>query len=91
MRYLRILLTVIMLLNLPAIGEGSINSDIRIEIMSQIKIYEEEIFQLSKKMEKLENIEEKKLILHQIELLKEKIKRLKKTLERYENSYNSIG
>jgi len=85
------LLLVVAILVFPVKGEESINSDIRIEIISQIKHYEEEIKYLVKKAEKSQNLKEKRLIMEHIEILKGKIKKLKKSLERYEDFSDIIG
>ncbi len=91
MKLLKILLLTVVLFSLPVVGEESINSDVRIEIVSQIKKYKEDVQELTKKAEESQNEKEKKLLIQQIELLKNKIKNLKRVLERYESSSDIVG
>jgi rubrerythrin len=67
------------------------NSDIRIEILSQIKVYKEKIEKL-KDMHKIAvTDDEKKMIQQYIKLLNRKIKKLKETLEKYEKNLSPVG
>ncbi|MBK3332005.1 hypothetical protein GWK41_02855 [Persephonella atlantica] len=85
MRYLRMLLLVLVLVNIPVFSQESINSDVRLEIISQIKKYKEEIEYIKRKVKSSDSAEEKKLLEKQIKLIRNKLEKLRKTLEKYES------
>ena len=66
-------------------------SDIRLEIVSEISILEEDLKKLKRKMELTDNPQEKKLLKNKVEAIEEKIKVLKKQLENYNQHINNIS
>ena len=79
------LLLVLVLVNIPVFSQESINSDVRLEIISQIKKYKEEIEYIKKRVKSSDSAEEKKLLEKQIKLIRNKLEKLRKTLEKYES------
>lgn len=90
MKFLKLLPFVISLFFITTYAQPVKSSDIRIEIISQIKVYEEKIEKL-KKMLKIADKEEKKIIKNNIHLLEKKIKKLNSLLEKYENISGTTG
>ena len=66
-------------------------SDIRLEIVSEISVLEDDLKKIKRKMETTEDPEEKKLLKNKIDAIKEKLKILKKQLEDYNQHINNIS
>ena len=65
-------------------GEEIKNSDVRIEIISQIEIYKEKVEKLKDMYRISQDKDEKGLIKKHIDLLEKKIKNLERVLKEYE-------
>ncbi|SNZ07798.1 hypothetical protein SAMN06265182_1025 [Persephonella hydrogeniphila] len=72
-------------------GEEIKNSDIRIEILSEIKVYKERIEKLKNMHKITTDNDEKKIIQQHINMLNKKIERLKEMLRKYEKSLSPVG
>ncbi len=66
-------------------------SDIRLELVSEIKTLEEDLKKLETKFKSTENPEEKKLLKNKIDAIKEKLKVLKKQLEDYNQHIDTVS
>ncbi len=66
-------------------------SDIRLELVSEIKTLEEDLKKLETKLKSTENPEEKKLLRNKIDAIKERLKVLKKQLENYNQHIDTVS
>ena len=66
-------------------------SDVRLEIISKIKNYQERILQLQERLNQTSSKDEILKIRQQINQLKGKIKKLKKQLKEYEEAIPATG
>ncbi|MDQ7056596.1 MAG: hypothetical protein Q9M89_09165 [Persephonella sp.] len=79
MKYLKMLLLAVVLINAPVFSQEHINSDVRLEIISQIKRYKEEIEQIKSRIKSSDSKEEKEILRKQIEFIKDKLEKLRET------------
>ncbi len=78
------ILLIILSFSILSYGNEIRNSDIRIEIISQIKVYKDRVEKLEKMYKASSDKNEKDIIRNHINLLKKKIKNLKRVLKEYE-------
>ena len=78
------ILLIIISFSILSYGNEIRNSDIRIEIISQIKVYKDRVEKLEKMYKASSDKNEKDIIRNHINLLKKKIKNLKRVLKEYE-------
>ncbi|WP_297454040.1 hypothetical protein [Persephonella sp.] len=74
-----------------AVAQPTINSDVRLEIFSQIKIYQAKLKNLKDMYKQTKDEDEKKLIKQHIKLIQEKIKKLEEKLKQYEKATSITG
>jgi len=73
------------------LSEGIKTSDIRLELVSEIKTLEEDLKKLKTKLKSTENPEKKKLLRNKIDAIKERLKVLKKQLENYNQHIDTVS
>ncbi len=74
-----------------AVAQPTINSDVRLEIFSQIKTYQAKLKNLKDMYKQTKDEDEKKLIKQHIKLIQEKIKKLEEKLKQYEKATSITG
>ncbi len=72
-------------------SEGIKTSDVRLELVSEIKTLEEDLKNLETKLKSIESPEEKKLLKNKIDAIKEKLKVLRKQLEDYNQHIDTVS
>ncbi|WP_457640776.1 hypothetical protein [Persephonella sp.] len=90
MKHLVLALSLLITINAYSDTKIRINSDIRIEILSRIKVLEEKKETLKYELENADS-EEKKYLIRKIKKVEEEIRNLQKILEEYEKTKPSIG
>ena len=73
------------------VAQPTINSDVRLEIFSQIKTYQAKLEKLEEMYKQTKDEDEKNLIKQHIKLIQEKIKKLEEKLKQYEKATSITG